>query len=72
MHFLDKLRNKPEHIRKLILWVIVVVVALIMVIWWFYGSYQKVKRFETEEFIQELNFPKIEIPEIETPEINGQ
>lgn len=58
--FLKKLQKQPEHIRKLILWTIVVIIALILGVWWFCGSYQKIKKFETEKFMEELNLPENE------------
>ena len=60
MDFINKLQNQPEHIRKVILWIIVIIVALILASWWIYNSYWKLKNFPKEEFIKELKLPKFE------------
>lgn len=60
MKFLNKLRNKPERVRKIILWLIVIIVALILGSWWFYSSYNKIKNFPTQEILKELELPEIE------------
>ena len=66
MNFIKKLQNKPERIRKFILWIIVIIVALILASWWIYNSYAKFKNFKEEEFIKELNLPQFEkVPQVE-------
>jgi len=52
--FLNKLRSKPKHIRKIILWITVIVIFLILAAWWLYGSYRKIKNFPKEEFFKEF------------------
>ena len=60
MNFIKKLQNKPERIRKFILWIIVIIVALILASWWIYNSYAKFKNFPKEEFIKDIELPKFE------------
>lgn len=60
MNFLNKLRNQPVYIRKIILWSTVIVVALILAGLWFYFSYNNVRNFNKQSVIEGLNFPKIE------------
>jgi len=60
VNFIKKLQNKPERIRKFILWIIVIIVALILASWWIYNSYAKFKNFPKEEFIKDIELPKFE------------
>ena len=60
MNFIKKLQNKPERIRKFILWIIVIIVALILASWWIYNSFAKFKNFKEEEFIKDIELPKFE------------
>ena len=60
MNFIKKLQNKPERIRRFILWIIVIIVALILASWWIYNSYAKFKNFPKEEFIKDIELPKFE------------
>ncbi|MBM3250867.1 MAG: hypothetical protein FJZ07_01330 [Candidatus Nealsonbacteria bacterium] len=51
------------------MWVIVIIVAFLLAIFWFYNSSRRIKEFQREEFIKQLELPKMEIPKIEMPEI---
>jgi flagellar biosynthesis/type III secretory pathway M-ring protein FliF/YscJ len=55
--FLKKLQNKPEHVKKTIVLGITIAVAVIFVVLWLYYSYTKVKSFNNERFIEQLNPP---------------
>jgi len=78
MDFIKKLREQPESTRKIILWLIIIIMGLGSAVWWINSSYQKIKRFQKEEFIEKLDltpleeelkkFPKIEVPEIDEEE----
>ena len=59
MGFIDKLRNKPEHIRKLILWIIVIIFALILGSFWFYNSWWRIRNFPKQEILKELDLPDL-------------
>lgn len=74
MSFLRKLQSQPEQTRKIILWSIVVILGLGLAIWWVGSSYQKLKEFKKEEFIEKINLPdfKERIPGIEIPEISEE
>jgi len=63
MKFLDDLRNKPEHIRKRILWITIIIIGLILGSIWIYSCYKNIERLKLLNIIEELNLP-------ETPEIN--
>ena len=59
MNFLKKIQQQPEHIRKLILWVVMVIIGLGLIILWVWISSREIKRFSKERFIQNLNFPSL-------------
>ncbi len=69
-NFLEKLRKQPEHIRKLILWIIIIIIGLGLSIWWIHSSYWKIKKFPKEEFIENIKLPDFEkeLPKMEMPE----
>jgi len=73
--FLKKLQSQPEYIRKMVLWSVVIILGLGLVIWWINSSYQKLKKFEKEEFIKKMNLPSFRgelenLPEIKIPKID--
>ena len=69
MDFIKKLQEQPESTRKIILWLIIVIIGLGLTVWWINSSYQKIKDFQKEEVIKELNLPGFEgLPKIEVPE----
>ncbi len=59
MDFIIKLQNKPEHIRKRILWATVIIIGLILIIFWITVSYQKIQGFQKQEFIEGVNLPAL-------------
>ena len=55
----------------------VVILGLGLAIWWIDSSYRKLKEFEKEKFIEEINLPTFEkelenLPEIKMPEISEE
>lgn len=58
--FIKKLQNKPEHIRKLILWIIVIITGLILVILWAINVSWSIKKFQEENLYNQLNLPALE------------
>ncbi len=72
---LQKLRNQPEYIRKIILWLVVVIISLGLLIWWVKTSQQRIKSFEAEGLQKEFKIPSFnkklkESPKLETSKIN--
>ena len=59
MDFITKLQNKPEHIRKRILWALIIIIGLILIIFWIAFSYQKIQEFQKQEFIEGVNLPAL-------------
>jgi len=59
MDFITKLQNKPEHIRKRILWALVIIIGLILIIFWIAVFYQKIQEFQKQEFIEGVNLPAL-------------
>lgn len=53
--FIEKLRNKPEHVKKIILWVVVIIIGLILAVLWIIISSQRIKKFQ-----KEINLPAIQ------------
>lgn len=57
MDFITKLQNKPEHIRKRILWALVIIIGLVLIVFWIAVSYKRIQGFQGQEFIEETNLP---------------
>jgi len=60
MNFIDKIRNQPKYIRKIILWSITIIFGLILMGLWIYLSGKNVRNFNKQSIIDGLNLPKIE------------
>ncbi|MEA3344359.1 MAG: hypothetical protein U9Q16_01635 [Patescibacteria group bacterium] len=60
MKFLKELREKPEHIRKVVLWAIIAVVGLAFAVLWIYNSKKSINEFRDKNIIQEVNLPNLE------------
>ena len=58
--FIKNLQKQPEHIRKIIFWVIIIAVSLGLGFWWINNSYRRLKEFKKEEFINNLNLSPLE------------
>ncbi len=61
----------------MILWIVIIILGLGLAIWWIDSSYQKLKEFEKEKFIEEIGLPSLEkelenLPEIKMPEIDEE
>ena len=74
---LQKLRNQPEYIRKIILWSVVVIIGFSLLIWWVKSFQQRIKSFKGEAFQKEFKIPAFneklkELPKLEIPEINEE
>ena len=63
MNFLQKLRNQPERIRKIILWLIIIILGISLLTFWFKNVQEKIKSFQGKEIIKELKLPEIKMPE---------
>jgi len=62
MGFLEKIRNKSEKTRKIIVWTITILIGLILFSWWIHYSIKKINKLsnlkERENFLkQDLNVP---------------
>ncbi|MDP2910645.1 MAG: hypothetical protein Q8N58_02580 [bacterium] len=60
MNFIQKIRNQPKYIRKIILWSITIIFGLILIGLWIYLSGKSVRNFNKQSVINGLNLPKIE------------
>lgn len=64
MKFLEKLQQLPQKTRKIILWSVIIVLGIGLLIWWINNFQKRLADFQTEQFIEELNLPKVETPQI--------
>lgn len=72
MNFLEKIRNQPEAVRKVILWTVVIVFSLCLFFVWFRSFQKKLRALQKERVIEKIELPdfgeklknKVEIPEI--------
>jgi hypothetical protein len=60
MNFFKKLKEKPEHIRKAVLWSVVISVGLVFSLWWVHDSKKRINEFRDKNIINEINLPDIE------------
>jgi len=60
MGFLKKLQKQPEHIRKLILWIVVIITGLILVILWAINVSYNIRKLQEENLSDQLNLPVLE------------
>lgn len=68
MDFLDKLRNKSEHEKKIIIWAALIIIGLIFLLLWVYNSKKAIGGLKAEDIMEQVNFPsKEEIPQMEEP-----
>ena len=70
MKILEKLQQLPQKTRKIILWSVIIVLGAGLLIWWINNFQKRLADFQTEQFIEELNLPKVETPQM--PAINGE
>ena len=57
MDFLNKLRQQPENIRKLIIWAIIIIIGVVSFILWAKNVQQQIKNFskEKEKIVRSFN-----------------
>ena len=75
MNFLEKIQNKPEHIRKRIFWVTIIIIGLILAIVWIFIVKNQIQNFQREKFIEGLNLSGLQdeinkIPAVQMPKID--
>ena len=73
MNFFQKLQNRPERERKIILWATVAISGVILVSFLFDNFKKRLEDFKTEEFKEDLEIPSLEEEFENLPEfkING-
>lgn len=74
MDFLKKIQNQPEHIRKIIFWIIIIVISSGLMFWWIKNFQKRLESFKKEEVIEQFKIPSFEkelksIPKIDIEEI---
>lgn len=66
MNFLDKIRNKPEHDKKIILWSIIAVTGVIFIVLWIYICSKNFSDLKNSNVLEEINLPsKEDLPDTE-------
>ena len=58
--FLKKIQKQPENVRKLILWITVIIIGLILASLWLLNIFQKIQKFNKEDFEKALNLPTLQ------------
>ena len=73
MNFLQKLQNRSERERKIILWATVAIIGVISLSFLFDNFKKRLEDFKTEEFKEDLEIPSLEEEFENLPEfkING-
>ena len=73
MNFFQKLQNRPERERKIILWATVAIIGVISLCFLFDNFKKRLENFKTEEFKEDLEIPSLEEEFENLPEfkING-
>jgi hypothetical protein len=57
--FLSKLQNLPLKSRKIIFWSILIILTILLFSWWLKSTFERIKSFQKEEFLEKLGVPKI-------------
>jgi len=60
MNFLEKLRNLPLNIRKIILWSVVGILSVSLLTWWIISIPKRVESFQKEQFLEEITPPSFQ------------
>lgn len=55
-----------EGTKKIILWSVTIIIGGSLLFWWVKNVQKISSNFKGSEFIEKLNFPKIEMPNIES------
>jgi hypothetical protein len=58
--FLKKIQEKPEKTRKIILWAMVSLVGIFLIILWGVVNFNKIGKFNKENFGKLLNLPRLQ------------
>jgi len=56
--FLEKLQNKPEKEKKMILWIILVVLGAIFIGLWLYICSKNFNELKNSNVLEQINFPE--------------
>ncbi len=60
MNFLQKLQNRSEKERKIILWATIAIIGVVSLSFLFDNFKKKLEEFKTEEFKEDLEIPSLE------------
>ncbi|MFH1656661.1 MAG: hypothetical protein ABH956_02710 [Candidatus Nealsonbacteria bacterium] len=73
MEFINKLRNQPKYIRKIILWSVMIFISIFLFILYIFNISNKIKNIKEDEIIDQLNLPYLEqemqnLPKMDLPD----
>ena len=57
MDFIEKLQNKSEREKKIIIWTVLIVIGLILLLLWVYNSKRNIGSLKTEDIIEQIELP---------------
>ncbi len=55
MNFLQKIREQPILIKKIIFWVLIVFISLCLLFWWLKIAQRRVETFKKENIMNDIN-----------------
>ena len=72
---LKRIQELPLTKRKIIFWSIIIILGLILFTLWGWNVKRKIKSFQTEKFLKDMNLPKLQedienLPKPELPKFN--
>ena len=68
MNALSKLQKQPEHIRKIIFWIILVVSAIVLFFFWLGSAKERLQNFNAPKLMESTGIPELELPSIDIPQ----
>jgi hypothetical protein len=68
VEFLDNLRKKTDHEKKVIIWTVLIIIGAVFLFLWAYTSQRSIRGLQTDDVIEKINIPtKEDIPQSSQP-----
>ena len=58
MNLLEKIKNLPVYVRKIILWAIIVLIGVLLLFWWIKNFQQNLRSLKKEELKIKFQLPE--------------